>query len=84
MTQAHNALCLSQTTNTTLDNKIKQVLRLVACDDVIICFKDKSYLVYKHDKDSYRNDRLFVENCQDNLPFCPVDLDSLDLTREDW
>lgn len=65
MTQAYNALCLSQTTNTTLDNRLKLILRAIACDDVVLYFKDGSYLVYQHNKDSWRFDCLFIANLDD-------------------
>lgn len=81
MSQAHNALSLSIATNTTLDNRLKLLLRAVACDDCIICFKDGSYLVYEFSQQSWRFDKLRVETCQDDLPFCPVDVDLLDLSK---
>lgn len=81
MSKAQQAFSLATTTNTTLDNKLKQLLRLLS-DDCIICFPDKSYLVYHYDKNSYRNDKLRVECCQDDLPFFPVDVDLIDLTKE--
>lgn len=82
MTKAHQALTLSCTTNTSLDNKLKMFFRLIASDDVIICFKDGSYLVYKYSKESYRLDSLLIETCQDDLPFCPLDLNLIDLSKE--
>lgn len=62
MSKAQQAFDLSITTNTTLDNKLKSIFRLIACDDCYIAFKDGSYLHYKHDNNSYRNDKLIVVN----------------------
>lgn len=73
MSKAHDALTLATTIHATLEYKLKQYLRLVAHDDVILSFKDGSYLVYCYNKNSYRQDKLIIEHCQDNLPFCPLD-----------
>lgn len=81
MTKAYDALSLA-TQQMPISTDIKRLLRLIAGDDCIICFKDGSYLVYKH-KSSYRLDTLHVETCQDDLPFCPLDLDLVDLTKDD-
>ncbi|STZ02481.1 Uncharacterised protein [Moraxella equi] len=67
MTKAHDALCLA-TDNTPISNNIKRLLRLIACDDVIMAFKDGSYLVYKYNDISYRQDKLIIAQ-SDDLPF---------------
>lgn len=68
MTKAHDALCLA-IDNTPISNNIKRLLRLIACDDVVLCFKDGSYLYYKYSSQSYRLDSLDVIQSYDDLPF---------------
>lgn len=60
MSKAQQAFDLSITINTTLDNKLKQIFRLISQDDCYIAFKDGSYLNYRHDEKNYRNDKIFV------------------------
>lgn len=68
MTKAHDALSLA-TDNNVISTNIKRLLRLIACDDVIIAFKDGSYLYYKYSSQSYRFDRLQIIRSYDDLPF---------------
>lgn len=67
MTKAHDALSLANE-QTIIQTNIKRLLRLIACDDVIMCFKDGSYLVYKYNEQSYRQDKLIIAQ-SDDLPF---------------
>lgn len=75
MTKAHDFLNLINEKQTTQANQIKQLLSSVTDDDVIICFSDLSYLIVS-------KDRLSVECCIDDLPFLPVDLNLVDLTKD--
>lgn len=75
MTKAHDFLTLINEQQTTQANQIKQLLSSVTDDDVIICFSDLSYLIVSKDS-------LSVEYCIDNLPFLPVDVDLIDLTKD--
>lgn len=60
MSKAQQAFDLSITINTTLDNKLKQIFRLISQDDCYLAFKDGSFLHYQHDKNTYRGDKLRV------------------------
>lgn len=75
MTKAHDFLTLINEQQTTQANQIKQLLSSVTDDDVIICFSDLSYLIVSKDS-------LSVECCIDDLPFLPVDVDLIDLTKD--
>lgn len=77
---AHDALSIATQQTISIDNKLKNYLRLI-CDECIICFADNTYLVYKRGK-SYRQDTLKIVTCHNDLPFSPLDLDLIDFDKD--
>lgn len=82
MSQAYEAFALGNSTMATNNTALKGILRQI-CKSCIIAFDDNSYLVYTAGK-NWRSDKLEIITCQDDLPFCPIDLDLVDLSKENW